>query len=223
MSFPASAPEEVRSHLHAIVGLAERIVSEVDHTLAQELATAICHQSRFLLDGSGRAGDTSTANAPSAGALSSHTPSAETPSADAPSGGLVDIDTSPPEELPASGAVVVDPSVLQTLADEIGSPEIVGSLVETFLGELEERVKAIQAGITSSADEACRAAHTLKGTAATMGAMELAEISGQIEHIFRSDTADGAEPEALAAQLDGAGERCRTGLQQIVQDMEVAT
>lgn len=115
---------------------------------------------------------------------------------------------------------IVDPAILATLAEEIGSPEIVVTLVETFLGELDERISSLMTTAASMGEEACRAAHTLKGTASTMGAIELTELSTGLEHIFRNGE---GEPEAMLAQLPGAGDRCRAALNKIVSDIEVAT
>jgi len=185
-----------RSHVHAIVGLAERVVVESSDPLAQELAVAIGHQARSLL------GELAWA------AIGS----------DGQAVGVADSGTDPDAADAVDPASVVDSTVLSTLADEIGSPDIVATLVDTFLGELDERIVAIQDGAVDRGEEACRAAHTLKGTAATMGATELTSIAAELEHQFRSGE---GEPDPLVRRLPDAGQRCRDALRQVLESMEV--
>jgi len=216
-----------RSHVHAIVGLAERVVAESSDPLARELGVAISQQSRSLLGelawsevshGGVEQAVAPAAVAPGASESEAPLPVAAPPVAAAPA---APAEAPPPvesaEPVPLDG--VVDASVLATLADEIGSPDIVATLVDTFLGELDERITAIEAGALDRGEEACRAAHTLKGTAATMGATELTTIAAELEHQFRSGE---GEPDALVAQLPGAGQRCRAALGNVVSGMAVS-
>lgn len=72
----------------------------------------------------------------------------------------------------------LDTEVLDRLADELGSGEIVRDLVRTFLGELDARTSAIVSGDESVAR---RAAHTLKSSARMLGASQLADRCAKIE------------------------------------------
>jgi CheY-like chemotaxis protein/HPt (histidine-containing phosphotransfer) domain-containing protein len=76
------------------------------------------------------------------------------------------------------GVSAVDVDTLATLADELGNPAIVISLVETFLGELERRRVAI-AG--DDPEQIAREAHTLKSSARLLGAVSLATVCEQVE------------------------------------------
>lgn len=181
-----------------MVGLAERIRAECTEPLARELAEAIGYQSRLLLgdsvapasvDGVGGAHDTGE----SASAIAAAEPN-------------------------VPRAPALDQSVLRTLADEMGSIEIVHVLIDTFLGELDERLRCIADGAARCDEEAIRAAHTLKGTAATIGATELAEISAVLE----TDLKDGHAEESLVAALPGVGDRCRSALSELVTVLEAA-
>ncbi len=86
------------------------------------------------------------------------------------------IDTAAPAPTPRHNRSV-DGTVLATLAEELGDPAVVETLVETFLAELPTRSTAITAG-TNSNDfvSAQRAAHTLKSTAGLLGANRLAQL-----------------------------------------------
>lgn len=86
-----------------------------------------------------------------------------------------------------STVAVVDVAVLDQLAADIGDPTIVGVLIETFLDELPARLRQIE----QADDEAARAAHTLKSTAATVGAVELADASAALEAHLRMAIGDG--------------------------------
>jgi PAS domain S-box-containing protein len=76
------------------------------------------------------------------------------------------------------GVSAVDVDTLATLADELGNPDILTSLVETFLGELERRRGAI-AG--DDPEQIAREAHTLKSSARLLGAVHLATVCEQVE------------------------------------------
>ena len=75
-------------------------------------------------------------------------------------------------------ADAVDVDTLTTLADELGDPAIVASLVTTFLGELERRRAAI---VGDDPEQIAREAHTLKSSARLLGAVHLANICEQVE------------------------------------------
>ena len=74
--------------------------------------------------------------------------------------------------------VDLDPDVLDRLADDLGSPDIVRDLVTTFLAELGPRVAVI---VGTDDAESRRAAHTLKSSARLLGAAALADRCVLIE------------------------------------------
>ena len=75
-------------------------------------------------------------------------------------------------------AAAVDPDTLAQLASELGDPSIVGSLVTTFLDELDQRCRDIT---TSDPDAAARQAHSLKSGARMLGAFPLADACAGLE------------------------------------------
>jgi len=114
---------------------------------------------------------------------------------DAPGG---EAEAPPPEE---PQPLVVDIAILDQLAEDIGDPSIVGMLIETFLEELPARIQQIE----KADEETGRAAHTLKSTAATVGAVELAEASAALEahlRLMASDPAAGTDPAAVGRLVE---------------------
>lgn len=107
----------------------------------------------------------------------------------------------PPESPAVADAdpCALDEAVLHRLQRDL-SAEMMPSLIAAFLAELDERVLALleasQIGDWSSAG---RHAHTLKGTAATLGATALAETADCIETAGRSG--DGRSVRSAAQRL----------------------
>jgi HPt (histidine-containing phosphotransfer) domain-containing protein len=82
----------------------------------------------------------------------------------------------------------VDEAVLRALLDDMGGDvEVVKELVQSYLEEA-PRLLAEARDALAKADVATvqRAAHTLKSTSATFGALALAESSKAIEHTARA-------------------------------------
>ena len=73
---------------------------------------------------------------------------------------------------------VLDQRALAELAEDIDDDELLSTLMETFLQELDARVDAIE---TTDADTARRAAHTLKSTSAMLGAVQLSAAARAVE------------------------------------------
>ena len=107
-----------------------------------------------------------------------------------------------PEAGSAAGPTVVDPAAVRGLVDELDDPELVATVLGTYLRELDGRVTAIEDGLRAGDREAVsRAAHTLKSTSAAVGAVELAERCADLEAWGRRDT-ELAEPvEAVLTAL----------------------
>ena len=107
-----------------------------------------------------------------------------------------------PEAGSAAGPTVVDPAAVRGLVDELDDPELVATVLGTYLRELDGRVTAIEDGLRAGDREAVsRAAHTLKSTSAAVGAVELADRCADLEAWGRRDT-ELAEPvEAVLTAL----------------------
>ncbi len=94
------------------------------------------------------------------------------------------------------GALIFDPAVLdgyRELVDET-SPNLIAELITAFLQDLPGRQNAILTAIQGDDGPALRsAAHALKGSAATMGAIGLVQICQQLEHLGTSGAVGEAQ------------------------------
>lgn len=89
---------------------------------------------------------------------------------------------------------VLDTSALSQLIelDEEGS--VLVEVVETFLKDAPKHIAAMQQAISNNdAKLLDRSAHTLKSTAAAVGAVMLASICKEVEHIGRQGQVDPAK------------------------------
>ncbi|MCA1811729.1 MAG: Hpt domain-containing protein [Halobacteriales archaeon] len=101
----------------------------------------------------------------------------------------------------------VDEGVLRALLDDMGGDaEVVKELVQSYLEEAPRLLaEARQALADSDAATVQRAAHTLKSTSATFGALALAESSRVLEQAARTGKLPTAgQVDALQAQFDAA-------------------
>jgi HPt (histidine-containing phosphotransfer) domain-containing protein len=98
----------------------------------------------------------------------------------------------------------LDPGSVDSLRAMVGDdPEALGEVVQAFVDDSPTSVRALREGIAASDSELVRrAAHTLKGNAATFGALELADACRELEHLARDGGLDGAE--ALAGRIEVA-------------------
>lgn len=102
---------------------------------------------------------------------------------------------------------LIDDSVLATVASlqRPGAPDLVGRVLDLFEADAPRRVADIGAGNDAFDAETVRtAAHTLKSSAANVGAMRLSARAGQIERAARDANllACIALADALEALLD---------------------
>ncbi|HXQ29154.1 MAG TPA: response regulator [Gemmatimonadales bacterium] len=99
-----------------------------------------------------------------------------------------------PPEPPLAAPPVDLESFRQTLRDA-GAEEAVDTILDTFLEQAPERLGALTAAATArQGDAIMRAAHALRGAAATIGARELAGLLEHMEHAAQA----GLVPEAVA-------------------------
>ena len=99
---------------------------------------------------------------------------------------------------------VLDQAALANLLDVVGGdPDFVDELVDTFIADVPQQLAELRAAVaTGTAADAIRPAHTLKGTAATIGAREVEATSRSIEEAARADSIDGLE--ARVGELEHA-------------------
>ncbi len=105
---------------------------------------------------------------------------------------------------------VLDPSVLDSyrLLQEDGEPDLITELIDGFLADLEGRLHAIRRAIAGGDAPALRsAAHSLKGSSGTVGAIGLAQRCGELEALGREGRVDEAGPllDDLAALIPEVG------------------
>ncbi len=85
---------------------------------------------------------------------------------------------------PSGGEATLDFSVLATLRDlsEPGQPDPVVELIDLFLEDAPDRLRAMETSLTQRDQEALKiAAHSLKGSAKNLGAKPLARICADLE------------------------------------------
>ena len=87
---------------------------------------------------------------------------------------------------PTEGSVApgarIDPAALDELAEDLGGTGPVRSIVRTYLTELDKRRSAVEdAASAGVADELRAAAHSLKATSATLGAVAVDALARELE------------------------------------------
>jgi HPt (histidine-containing phosphotransfer) domain-containing protein len=99
---------------------------------------------------------------------------------------------------------VLDQAALANLLEMVGGdPEFVDELIDTFLGDAPQQLAELHAAVAAgTAADAVRPAHTLKGTAATIGARAVEATSRSIEEDARAGSIDGLE--ARVGELERA-------------------
>jgi HPt (histidine-containing phosphotransfer) domain-containing protein len=102
----------------------------------------------------------------------------------------------------ADNAPVLDTAVIAELRAATGDDdEFIAELIESYLAEGQANVDSLSAAAAQS-DLAVftRAAHTLKSTSATVGALRLSELCRGLEEAARSGRAEGLSGEAERVQ-----------------------
>lgn len=98
--------------------------------------------------------------------------------------------------MPVETSSVIDDSILESyrsLQDE-GQPDVVTEFIDVFLEDLPMRANRLRQAVGSkSPAELKSAAHALKGSAGSVGAVIVAGLCAQIEAIGRSGSAEGTE------------------------------
>ncbi|MBI4538016.1 MAG: Hpt domain-containing protein [Gemmatimonadetes bacterium] len=112
----------------------------------------------------------------------------------------------------------LDPDALRRL-ETAGGHEFVRAMIDLFLTHAPARVTAISAGIQDGNLGAARgAAHSLKSTAATVGALDVAELAGRIEVLAGRQEVDALS--GLASALERAFRATRTRLEEVRSALE---
>jgi HPt (histidine-containing phosphotransfer) domain-containing protein len=110
-----------------------------------------------------------------------------------------------------------DPAVLDSLRqlNQDGQPDIVREVMMLFAADVTPRVEAIaRAADAGGGDPLRRAAHALKGAAATAGAQQLHRICRELEEMGKSGRNDGLE--AALSLLRAEHERVLDEIKQLL-------
>lgn len=100
-----------------------------------------------------------------------------------------------------------DPATLLALHEDLGADaEVTSDIVQTFLRSADDLVAEARAALDKKdARVVLRVAHTLRSSAATLGATRLSALARAAEARMRDGGAlDAAEVEAIAAELQRA-------------------
>ena len=90
---------------------------------------------------------------------------------------------------------------LKTLVDK-DDPDFLIELLEDYMNDSKENLKAIRYAIQAKDTvTVVKTAHTLRGTSSNIGAVNMTELSDQLEHLGRGKTLEGAVE--LIDQLEG--------------------
>ncbi len=96
-----------------------------------------------------------------------------------------------------TNAAGFDKTVLARLSETVGA-DVMQEIIDLFLEHTPQRIEAAREGLRSGTlDEVARAMHSLKSSAAMIGASRVEEIARRME-----ETATQQRADALASQLD---------------------
>ena len=117
-----------------------------------------------------------------------------------------------------SDGVVIDPQA-QARLHEWGGPKLLTQMLKLFLENAPQRVEQVRKGVTDSAlKEVERGAHSLKSSAANVGAVTVSKIAAEIEDKASGD--DAAAVVALLPRLEAAFGQAQAQLATSLAGME---
>jgi HPt (histidine-containing phosphotransfer) domain-containing protein len=111
-----------------------------------------------------------------------------------------------------SNSAEIDPAALARLR-RLGGDKLLRDMIDLFLQHAPQRVEqALAAGAAGNLPDIGRAVHSLKSSAANVGATALHQLSAQIEAVATGETPGDAI--ALLADLQATFDRARVSLEQ---------
>ncbi|MFQ5857786.1 MAG: Hpt domain-containing protein, partial [Anaerolineae bacterium] len=113
----------------------------------------------------------------------------------------------------------IDREVLAQFTEMMGedAPALVAELIDVFLEDTPRLVAALREGVVAGDVGAVeRAAHTMKSSSASLGAMTLSTLCKELEAIGRAGALDGAAERV--AQIETEYERVRIALEAVISD-----
>lgn len=129
------------------------------------------------------------------------------------------------EKKPMAAALkVIDENILLKLEalQEVGEPDIIVELIQSFLKQTPSRISNIATGLASNDLETCYdEAHTIKSSARTMGAMYLGDLCQQLEDLRNVGAVNTVEP--IFKLLQSEFIKSTSALNSIVQQRQKST
>ncbi len=109
---------------------------------------------------------------------------------------------------------MLDHAKLDQLREILGDdPEGVGDIIDTFLDDTPNSIEALKAGLADGdASAVASAAHKIKGSSSTLGAMRLSELCKTFEE--KANEGDLSAVDARIDELDEVWEATETALQE---------
>jgi HPt (histidine-containing phosphotransfer) domain-containing protein len=104
-----------------------------------------------------------------------------------------DLDAALERWIHSLGPVVIDRTVLRGLAQDLGDDSIVEDICDLFLSEVGPRLETMRGALEARDTQALRtAAHTLKGSAANVGAVAVSSAAAEVEILAGAGELDAA-------------------------------
>ncbi|HEY7966572.1 MAG TPA: response regulator [Solirubrobacteraceae bacterium] len=129
--------------------------------------------------------------------------------------------TSAGEDSGAAGGGAVDREALASLQEDLGGPEALLRIVRLFLEQLDPQATQIEAAAKGGEHETlARSAHRMRSSAATLGAMALADTLTALE--TAAYDGDAAACDQLAATFAADVVSTRTTFEAVLEELDVA-
>ncbi len=112
---------------------------------------------------------------------------------------------------------MLDPTALERLKDW-GGPALAAKMVRLFLDTSPDRVAQVKAAFDGGpVEDAERGAHSLKSSAANLGATRLREVSATMENLLSAEDVDGARD--LFGEFEEEHTRTLTALEALESEL----
>ncbi|NHC35623.1 response regulator [Scytonema millei] len=127
--------------------------------------------------------------------------------------------------VPPLSSPVIDPKALQALKEMAGEggAATIAVVVDAYLEDTPKLIQTIQTAIASvNATELQRAAHTLKSSSATLGAMHFSQLSKQLEIIGRNSTIEFPKSREIVSELEAEYIKVKAELKKYLNTTELS-
>src|SRR5262245_43715483 len=119
--------------------------------------------------------------------------------------------------MPEAGREPIDRRAFAELREAVGDARFLGELIDDYVRDAARLVVAMRQAIAARrADDLERAAHTLRGTSASLGADLLPAFCQDLEALARTGGLEGADERLAAVEAEVA--RVQEALQTLARD-----